>query len=129
MRLDNIDPDTQEWLRRNDIEYDALLYDPRGTDAKYTEMARQAKGRDVLGCAEDLGEQADAIIKHLRVPVWLRNRPYNQVYWDVPRSSHGMTGTFAQPKTREPYEVFRWNTAEELADLAENALDNWKRRQ
>src|SRR5215469_12792963 len=27
LRLDNIDPDTREWLRRNKIEYDAVIFE------------------------------------------------------------------------------------------------------
>ena len=41
LRLDSIDPDTREWLRRNKIKYDAILYG----DDKYRELKRQAGPR------------------------------------------------------------------------------------
>lgn len=121
MRLDNIDPDTQEWLKRNGIYYDALLYDPRSGDEKYKELARQTKGRRVLGCAEDLPEQATRAIKTIQAPVWLRNQPYNQTYWDKPVNL--FDGSLQS--RGEPYEIHRWDTADELLGYAEQALKNW----
>lgn len=127
MRLDNIDPDTQEWLRRNGVDYDALLFDPREGDEKYRELKRQAVGREILGCAEDLGEQAERAIRHLKVPVWLRNQPYNRTYWDIEHSgAGGMTETFAQPRGGEPYLVHRWDTADQLLAMAEKSLNAWR---
>lgn len=73
LRLDNIDPDTQEWLRRNGIKFDAVIYG----DEKYRELRRQA-GKRVAAVIEDLPElwiQASA-----RFPdalVLLRHQPYN----------------------------------------------------
>lgn len=129
MRLDNIDPDTQEWLRRNGIVYDALMYDPRDGDAKYTELARQSKGRTVLGIAEDLPEQAERAMKCLpNPPIWLRNQPYNRTYWGgSANSGGGLTLYTTGPQAAEPYRVHRWDTADELLALAELALSNWKR--
>lgn len=125
MRLDNIDPDTQEWLRRNSIEYDALLYDPRDGDSKYRELARQARGRVVLGCAEDLPEQADRAMRALRnPPIWLRNRPYNRTAWKVEPREGGITGFGAGEG--EPYRVHRWDTADDLRSLAEKAIYNYQ---
>lgn len=126
MRLDNIDPDTQEWLRRNDIVYDALLYDPRDGDAKYRELKRQAVGRAILGCAEDLPEQANRAIKLLpNPPIWLRNRPYNLTAWTPEPRPGGITGYSSGDG--EPYRVHRWNTADELGALAHAAIEAHKR--
>jgi hypothetical protein len=84
LRLDNIDPDTREWLRRAKIQYDAVLF---GED-KYRELYRQA-GRRVAAVLEDLPEQwekARKIFHHssffdpeVFIPdVLLRDQPYNQ---------------------------------------------------
>lgn len=73
-RLDNIDPDTQEWLRRNKIKYDAILYG----DKKYRELRRQV-GLRVAGVLEDLPElwlQARDLFPWAFV--CLRDQPYNQ---------------------------------------------------
>jgi hypothetical protein len=128
LRLDNIDPDTQEWLRRNGIQYDALLYDPRGGDAKYREFKRQSVGRTVLGCAEDLPEQADAAIKTLGAPVWLRNRPYNRTAWEYMTTEDAWLPPEARPRrTNEPSQVQRWDTCMDLCELAYQALHNWRK--
>ena len=75
-RLDNIDPDTQEWLRRNGIVFDGLLFG----DDKYAELERQTRGRrTVLAVAEDLPELADEAAQY-GWPVLLRDQPYNRHY-------------------------------------------------
>lgn len=106
LRLDNIDPDTQEWLRRNAIRYDALLFDPADTDWKYRELKRQANGR-VACVAEDLPEQVRRALRLGLGPVFLRNQPYNQ-----------------EPVTLAG-DVERWNTARQLLELVEKAIDEW----
>jgi len=74
LRLDNIDPDTREWLRRNKIHYDAVLF---GED-KYAELARQAGDR-VLAVFDDLPEQCDESISH-GFATYVRDQPYNRHY-------------------------------------------------
>jgi len=54
LRLDNIDPDTREWLDRNQYKYDALVYD----EDKYERLAHTAQGR-VVAVVEDEIEQYD----------------------------------------------------------------------
>jgi hypothetical protein len=84
LRLDNIDPDTREWLRRAKIQYDAVLF---GED-KYRELYRQA-GLRVAAVLEDLPEQWEKARKIFHHPsffdpevfipdVLLRDQPYNQ---------------------------------------------------
>jgi len=58
-RLDNIDPDTQEWLRRHDIQYDYVIYDPD----KYENLATQVDPGRVVAVLEDLPEQCDVARK------------------------------------------------------------------
>lgn len=48
MRLDNIDPDTQEWMRRNLITYDHLFYD----EDKYGRLLERVD-RDRVVCVFD----------------------------------------------------------------------------
>lgn len=81
LRLDNVDPDTREWLRRNRIEYDALLFDPVVKDeTKYHELYRQAGDR-IASVVDDLPEMIEAA-DYLRIPKGsvpiLRDQPYNR---------------------------------------------------
>lgn len=76
LRLDNIDPDTREWLRRNNIRYDAVLFG----DDKYAELKRQAgssrTGRVVV-VFDDLPEQTAKAI-NLGFCTYIRDQPYNR---------------------------------------------------
>lgn len=82
-RLDNIDPDTREWLRRNKIQYDGLLYG----DDKYRELKKQVGWR-VAGVLEDLPELwAEARKLFPKSWVCLRDQPYNRVAGDGPIQS------------------------------------------
>lgn len=53
MRHDATDPDTREWLRRNGIKYDHLLYD----DEKYRQLANIVDRNRVVAVIDDLPEQ------------------------------------------------------------------------
>jgi hypothetical protein len=112
LRLDNIDPDTREWLRRNRITFDALLFDPIGGDRKYYELFRQA-GKRVACVLEDLPEQASIPLSvrysPLQVPVLLRNQPYNRT-WQADGN------------------CFRWDTAGQAFALIEQAVTDWRIR-
>lgn len=55
MRLDSVDPDTREWLGRNCIDYDHLLYD----DDKYKKVTEIVDQGRIVGVVEDLPEQFD----------------------------------------------------------------------
>jgi phosphoglycolate phosphatase-like HAD superfamily hydrolase len=81
LRLDNVDPDTREWLRRNEIAYDAVLFDPlQEGETKYHELYRQA-GERIASVIDDLPEMVEAA-DYLRIPklsaAILRDQPYNQ---------------------------------------------------
>jgi len=84
LRLDNIDPDTREWLRRNDIEYDAILWEGinEGTEStKYADLVEQVGLPRIVAVADDLPEQtADA--ERLGIgdvgSIYLRDQPYNR---------------------------------------------------
>lgn len=75
LRLDNIDPDTREWLRRNRIQYDAVLFG----ESKYAELVRQVGLNRIVAIADDLPEQ---IVKAGKVGIrslYMMYQPYNTV--------------------------------------------------
>lgn len=104
--LSNIDEDTQEFLRRNGIGYDAIIFDALGGDEKYWELRRQANGR-IAAVVEDLPEQAKMAMKLGLGPVLLHNQPYNQ----GPIDSQN---------------VHRWTTVMDLEQLLHKAIKNWR---
>lgn len=85
LRLDNIDPDTREWLARNGIHYDAVLFG----EHKYAELARQAGDR-VVAVFDDLPEQCDQAVGQ-GFNTWVRDQPYNRHYtpYEVPADLRG----------------------------------------
>lgn len=83
LRLDNVDPDTREWLRRNEIEYDAVIFDPLDEARnKYDELWDQATTR-VAAIVDDLPEmvvaarEAGQFGSAWNQPI-LRDQPYNR---------------------------------------------------
>lgn len=73
LRLDNIDPDTRHWLRRNRIQFDAVLYG----DKKYRDLARNVGADRVVAVLDDLPEMYDQAAA-LKLKPWLRDQPYNR---------------------------------------------------
>jgi len=55
-RLDNVDPDTQEWLQRNGVKIDGLLFG----DDKYHQLCEHVGAARVVAVVDDLGLQIDA---------------------------------------------------------------------
>lgn len=86
MRLDNIDPDTREWLRRNNIRYDHLLFD----EDKYFELLQRVFPERIVFVLEDQADQYDRA-SHLGLPVWLARSHFNE---DVRRTR--MCGTLSE---------------------------------
>lgn len=73
LRLDNIDPDTRHWLRRNGLQHDAVLYGQH----KYRDLVRAVGRGRVVVAFDDLPamiRQAES----LGLPAWLRAQPYNE---------------------------------------------------
>lgn len=58
LRLDNVDPDTREWLRRNEIAYDYVVY---GED-KYDRLAELVDPERVVAVLDDLPEMYDQAV-------------------------------------------------------------------
>lgn len=101
LRLDNIDPDTREWLRRNGIRYDAVIF---GKD-KYKDLVRQVGIGRIVAVVEDLPEYCvQAKIEGIR-NVYIRDQPYNS-------------------ENSDP--AIRFFTNPELWELLSVDLDNWK---
>jgi len=88
LRLDNIDPDTRHWLRRNHIQYDGVLFGEK----KYRDLARIVGAHNVVAVLDDLValvEQAD----RLGMPAYLRDQPYNRYTEAWPRVDSFLLGT------------------------------------
>jgi len=78
LRLDNIDPDTREWLRRNMIEYDAVIFESLDGTTKYQNLVEQVGVRRIIAVADDLMEQTDDALDLGINRVYLRDQPYNR---------------------------------------------------
>jgi hypothetical protein len=77
LRLDNIDPDTREWLGRNGIKYDAVLFG----DDKYTELVRQVGRSRIAAVLDDLPECLTEAHANDITNIYLRDQPYNQHFY------------------------------------------------
>lgn len=75
LRLDNIDPDTRHWLRRNKIQYDGLLFG----DHKYRDL-HNAAGDRVLFVVDDLPPMLNQAID-LGMRTVLRQQPYTEGWY------------------------------------------------
>lgn len=72
LRMDNIDPDTREWLDRHGIQYDGLIYDKE----KYAMLADRVGADRVVAVVEDLPykiEEAQNVF-HWRKVIWRRTK-------------------------------------------------------
>lgn len=75
MRLDSVDPDTREWLRRNRIQFDHLLYD----DHKYRVLADLVGRERVVFVLDDLAEMYDESVEVMNPGVtFLVERTHNR---------------------------------------------------
>jgi hypothetical protein len=70
LRLDNIDPDTREWLARNGIEYDGLIYDKY----KYKLLAEQVDPERVVAVVEDLEDKIEEARHYFGAAVPIRRQ-------------------------------------------------------
>jgi len=76
LRLDNIDPDTRHWLRRNGIQYDGVLFG----EHKYRDLAKFVGADRIVAVLDDLPEMCEQAAQVIgeRASVLLRSQPYNQ---------------------------------------------------
>lgn len=75
LRLDNIDPDTRHWLRRNHMQYDSILYGPH----KYRDLVAAVGRERVLMVYDDLPAQIDVALS-LGLRAVMRAQPYNAYF-------------------------------------------------
>jgi hypothetical protein len=75
LRLDNVDPDTREWLSRWDIDFDYMVYD----EGKYGVLEERVGADRVVAVLDDLSEQyLDAAVRFgSEVPI-LRRTKWNR---------------------------------------------------
>lgn len=73
LHLSNIDPDTREFLRRNRIQYDGVLYG----EHKYRDLCRLVLKSRIAGVLDDLPEMYRQAMD-LGLPAVLRTQPYNE---------------------------------------------------
>lgn len=81
LRLDNIDPDTREWLRRNKITYDAVIFESLEDgllSSKYDDLVRQVGVDRIVAAVDDLPEQVNTAIHAGIKKVYVRDQPYNR---------------------------------------------------
>lgn len=108
LRLDNVDPDTREWLRRNEIHHDGVIWDPlhEEDETKYHELIRQIGADRVASVVDDLPEMIDAAYEvglgGMLGPI-LRDQPYNRHYDNGRRS-----GSCEEIQIRVLHDIERW---------------------
>jgi hypothetical protein len=111
LRLDNIDPDTREWLRRNDIEYDAVIFEgiheDEESNSKYYDLVDQVGLARIIAVADDLPAQLQDAQRQGIGQIYVRDQPYNRS-GDVPK------------------ECLRFKSLEELWLSLEIDIDLWK---
>lgn len=101
LRLDNIDPDTRHWLRRNGIQYDGVIFG----STKYNVLRRIVGAERIVAVFDDLPEQYDRA-RNIGLPAMLRDQPYNRFRNDAERvSSSQEIATEAIRRSRQ------WSTA------------------
>lgn len=101
LRLDNVDPDTREWLRRNGVQYDAVLYG----ENKYRQLIKYV-GPRLVAIADDLPEMIEQAANAGSPFTILRDQPYN-------RNFDG------------PYDI-RVNDIGVMWEALNNRLNEWK---
>lgn len=72
MRMDNVDNDTLEWLRRWEIPFDHLLFD----EDKYGRLVEIVDPERIIGVLDDEAEQRDRC-EELNLPFVLRRSDWN----------------------------------------------------
>lgn len=76
LRLDNIDPDTREWLERNQLEVDGVIFGER----KYRDLCELVGSERVIGILDDLPEMVREA-QAQRLDATLIQRHHNAEWW------------------------------------------------
>lgn len=101
MRMDNIDSDTMEWLRRNGITYDGLLFD----EDKYYELTKRVDAGRIVMVLDDQDDMYDRAVD-LGLPVHLNKTKWNRAI-------------------QRPEEI---SSLLEAAAVARSAIDQWRKQ-
>jgi hypothetical protein len=104
LRLDNIDPDTREWLRRNHIQHDAVLFGHN----KYRELRRLVGAERVVAVIDDLPELLEQARACGLGRLLLRDQVYNRYYNEMDKP------------------VVRWRTTKQLDMMVSLTIKLWK---
>lgn len=78
LRLDNIDPDTRHWLRRNKVQYDGVLWG----EHKYRDLVKIIGAERFVAALDDLPEmvrQVSTSAGETALAI-LRDQPYNRTF-------------------------------------------------
>lgn len=111
LRFDSTDPDTREWLRRNEIHYEGLLYD----DDKYDRLLEIVGADRVVAVVEDDPEQYD-IAEALGLHPLLIARPHNRFPRLTEQGKRIVVPSFELAERIIRQRVIRWReTHRELA--------------
>lgn len=107
-RYDRIDPDTREWVRRNDIEFDGLIYD----EDKMVQLSRHVEKERVICVLDDLKEVLleAAHIWGLDVALLRRTTNNRDVEWTA--SIYSLTDALPAIAPR----IAKWNVKQGLGD-------------
>jgi phosphoglycolate phosphatase-like HAD superfamily hydrolase len=97
LSLDNIVPDTVEWCRRHNIDYDGMLFD----EDKYGQLAERVDPERVVAVIDDLPEMCEAANEYFDSAAILAARPYNGGSDIVSRLGLARAGIVAATRTRE----------------------------
>lgn len=111
LRLDNIDPDTQELLLRNRMTVDGVIYG----EHKYRDLVQLVGRKRIVGVLDDLPEMVDMAAQEL-LNAMLIQRHHNQEVWK---------------RTWRDSEVVRWPSLPHLPAAQEwllAELKEWKAR-
>lgn len=73
LRLDNIDPDTREWMRRHGIHADGMLYD----EDKYQQLVNLVDPERIVAVIDDQKDQCDDADR-LGLNAWQPERSHNR---------------------------------------------------
>jgi len=95
-RLDNVDPDTREWLSRHGIPYDHLLYD----EFKYERITELVDAGRIAAIIDDLPEQCHSA-RQSGLPVTMVARNHNASSGFAPRQELGLCAQWAINNIKE----------------------------
>jgi len=101
LRLDNIDPDTRAWLRRNRITFDGVLFGER----KYQDLATLVGSERVIGVIDDLPYQVENA-ERAGLKARMIQRTYNQRWWGQLR--HDPLPSLPAARVWLADEIHRW---------------------